>query len=130
MTTRVALVAMAVFALFIASGCGNDDPTVVVDTDYDFLVSNYTKTDFEVFRSSSISDGEWELLGLLKAGEEVVYISEVGVSYTMRCCLPDEGPEEWQRTVSYGSLTTDPLRWGLYEYTSLGAVCPGLCVLD
>ena len=104
-----------VVVLSFVFGCDSDDPTspVVVDTDYDFVVVNNTGTDFEVFRRSSSTGGEWEAMAPIGAGEGVPYSSEVGFSYLMRFCLPGEGPEQWQAGVNYSFSSTNTEYWVL-----------------
>ncbi len=106
MRTRFALAAITsilILVLLAAAGCGDDDPATPAgpDTTYDYCVLNATGIDFEVFRISSLTGGEFEYVGEHAIGEEVAYESHVGVGCDLRFCYPDSGPDVYRVMLSY-----------------------------
>lgn len=115
MSLRSTLVILAVFAVLGGPGCGDDEPTAPapVDTDYEFVVVNNTSIDFEVFRHSSLDKGVWEPMEPIGAWDGMPYLSEIGVTYLLRFCLPGKGPDVWETGVNYTFDSTATEYWVL-----------------
>ena len=88
----------------------------VVDTDYEFVVTNDTGFDFVVYRHGSAdSVGVWETLAPLDATGTTAYSSEIGLSYALRFCMEGDGPENSRAGVDYSFSTADTQHWTLLE---------------